>query len=455
MSSPRTPTTTSPSASRDHRTHAFASKRAVGDAATTATSIRMDAGASTPKRPTLKQETPTGAPSSRAQLDTWRFEQEFLPPLPHVSNEEHRAMNAAKVAFDSHICRQINTCSFGFTVNAGQSARQQLTPSKLYVWWAVKSLIALKCVKCAFPIDRLEGWIFMPSSRVSGCSGGPDMWQPLHFLPTCFGTGAQSTPRTSPSLRAQSTPHDDDRQPPLIPRVVNESALISHDTWRLGQLTRLALGSVGPCLRRARSMRLQQAQLLGTRRTNRTIAMHVRRGDSCQRWSTDRWDGGALRSCYPLSEYMDAARRLKSRYDASHILLATDSPRVIRELSRHTGEFSFSFLQMDRTGVGGVEGLNIGRPATSDGNGSRAAVFIEDRASEMGSDERELLLSTLLADVTLLQGADLFVGDYLSTITRLVLFAHVGRTGRMPPFALVGGSLQQGVWGNGVWPIQC
>ena len=47
-------------------------------------------------------------------------------------------------------------------------------------------------------------------------------------------------------------------------------------------------------------------------------------------------------------------------------------------------------------------------------------------------DERELLLSTLLADVTLLQGADLFVGDYLSTITRLVLFAHVGRTGRGP-----------------------
>lgn len=145
---------------------------------------------------------------------------------------------------------------------------------------------------------------------------------------------------------------------------------------------------------------------------------------------------------------MEEARRLKARYNATHIIVrvATDSRSVVQQLHEYRAEgFSFSYLHVNRTAIGGVEGHNMHKAR-------RDALFIEERASRLDAARKKLLLSTLLADVAHLAGADAFVGDHLSIITRLVLFAMVGRTGRVPPFALLGGSLEEGVWGKAKWP---
>ena len=57
---------------------------------------------------------------------------------------------------------------------------------------------------------------------------------------------------------------------------------------------------------------------------------------------------------------MQAAARLRERYGVTHIRLATDSPSVVQEAAQvaSDGNFSFTFLQINRTEFGGPEGIN-------------------------------------------------------------------------------------------------
>mmetsp|Transcript_26415 Transcript_26415/g.83044 ORF Transcript_26415/g.83044 Transcript_26415/m.83044 type:complete len:185 (+) Transcript_26415:726-1280(+) len=175
--------------------------------------------------------------------------------------------------------------------------------------------------------------------------------------------------------------------------------------------------------------------------------MLVRRGDACE-----RWEGEALplRPCWPLASYLRAARRLRERYGATHVHLATDSDRVAAEARAMGGRpFSFTLLRFNRSSVGGGEGSALHKSLAE-----RRRVFIESRAADMDGSERALLLGSMLADVALLAEADMLVGDNRATMTRLALSAMVGRLGRVPPFVLLGGPLEGGVWG-GEWPPRC
>lgn len=189
-----------------------------------------------------------------------------------------------------------------------------------------------------------------------------------------------------------------------------------------------------------------------------SIAMHVRRGDACERFVPDsdaRAPGGtmsagggittdqptstatttvasvrtaaALRPCASLSAYMRSVRELRRRYGASHVLVATDSEAVIEELKDYTVEgFSFGFVMMNRTAVGGLENASLGGGATAQAN------LIENRHGV----DRTYLFDSVHADIELLTGAHMFVGSD-SASSRLLLLALIGRLGTVPPFVIV------------------
>lgn len=326
--------------------------------------------------------------------DRWRHAAVYMPDVP--SSRVDSAMRSAMADFDSFTC-ELGSKGPPFRVHGsgGQPLKEatpleQLTQSKMQTYWAVHALGALRCRKppSSSRIESLQGWIFMPTPK--GPCGNPSKWQPLNMLQHCRNMSAH----TNHTIRVLDKPsHAGGLR--AIPR---PSALMlngtSIETWWLGQLTRHVLASIGPCAREARDSYLRARSNLGIKEGGLSIAMQVRRGDSCKKWSNEARQG---RACYPLDDYMTAALQLRQRYGVSHIRLATDSPSVVQQAAQFTGTFSFTFLRMNRTAVGGPEGVNLHRkPADAQRNN------IEIRIAAATEHHKSLLFGTLLADTELL-----------------------------------------------------
>ena len=103
---------------------------------------------------------------------------------------------------------------------------------------------------------------------------------------------------------------------------------------------------------------------------------------------------------------------------------------VVEELHGYEHEFEVSFVEYNRTAVGGPEGVSMGKSAKEAGKN-----FMEKR--ELSSELRELVLTTAMAELELLAKADMLIGTSSSTIGRLALMAQVGQLGFVPPFVFV------------------
>ena len=245
--------------------------------------------------------------------------------------------------------------------------------------------------------------------------------------------------------------------------------------WWAAQLVRLARGSLGAC-----GDRLVRSLLAERRRVNNatagaaadagafatTVAIHVRRGDACERWARrgdGRADGkrGIGRPCYRADDYVAAAvallpaaaRAAASRHGArraggtaptrARFLVASDAPGAAREVAaaveRQGGGHAVVALEIPRgAGWGGAaEGDADGLPRDK-----ALAHFIETR-NEKGLIDRRRLFGALFADLQLLSRADAFVGTAASWTSRLVLLAIAGEIAAVPPFAMVDKPLGQ------------
>lgn len=178
------------------------------------------------------------------------------------------------------------------------------------------------------------------------------------------------------------------------------------------------------------------------------IAVHVRRGDACERWAQRGDSSTDPRPCFPAREYIESARALvkaMTRPASTHVtlLLATDSPlaehEFVREIAITWPEAAVVHVRTARgAGWGGVaEGAVTGK-AEKDVIDD----FIEVR-NDRGLVDRAAVISSLLADLELLAGAEAFVGTASSWTSRLVLFSVIGELGRVPPFALLDRPLKQ------------
>lgn len=361
------------------------------------------------------------------RLDTWMEGSEHIPDISPaaLSKDAKEQLRLSSLSYSSYLCQlPVSNNSFRVAGWGGEATprdaplRSHMTAAKVYLWWADYALEKVVCTNqpSMARLLSLDGWLFMPSPQSGDCAE-TTAWQPLDMRSHCGRTQR---------LNAQSNPGASSFHPvaPSVELLGGASAA----TWLKGQLTQMALNSLGPCARNARDRFLNvrgshPAQLLVE--GGQTIGMHVRRGDACERWEGEPGEG---RVCYALSTYMDAARRLRARYGASHIHLATDSPSVIKEAAKYTPEFTFEFLEMNRTSVGGEEG--VGMP------------FVERRTSKMSAGQKADMIGTLMADIAFLSEADMLVGTADATMTHLTLWAQVGRQGRVPPFVLLGGSVQ-------------
>mmetsp|Transcript_42185 Transcript_42185/g.133196 ORF Transcript_42185/g.133196 Transcript_42185/m.133196 type:complete len:273 (-) Transcript_42185:509-1327(-) len=231
-----------------------------------------------------------------ASRDGWLQNEVYLPESASVEQRSNRTFT---VALDRRLCRLRTGGTFAIAPRPhlrDALPLQQLTASKLHTWWAVEAMRQLRCSsRPRLPrLQALDGWVFLPS--IPGCDR-PESWRPSEIVDArrCHDLVLQpAAAGASPTLS--------------LPRSRDGT---SGETLLLGRLTQHALASVGPCAAAARDSLLDGAATFGTRRAGApVIGMLVRRGDACE-----RWEGEALplRPCWPLANYLRAARRLRER----------------------------------------------------------------------------------------------------------------------------------------------
>lgn len=157
------------------------------------------------------------------------------------------------------------------------------------------------------------------------------------------------------------------------------------------------------------------------------IGMHVRRGDACETfdgYAAGPLDLDAPRSCYPLDEYVSAARQLRRLYGTSSVVhLISDSAAVTAMLSAYS-DFEWRTLDFRRNVVGrGTPNLRVG---------ARQRVYIEVRAQEADPANEEIVHSAL-ADLAFVAEAAVFVGTARSFVSKAAIMMIWARTGVLPP----------------------
>ena len=266
--------------------------------------------------------------------------------------------------------------------------------------------------------------------------------------------------------------------------------------WVASQMVRMVRRSLGACSRAAvaelnvKTTPLSaslpaQSEVIGarhvglaftsaSRQRNRqyfTVAIHVRRGDACERWAADassgRRDVSSKRNgrpCFRANDYLRGAHavlsmlyksrsqvdvappdsvqaaRLSMPWRGAVILLASDSPHVAEELlylirsaPPSDGWQALRVVDVSR-GIGwgaAAEGINLGK----DREAAKAS-FIETR-NAAGLINRTAVFASLFADLALLSMGQGFVGTAASWTSRLILLALAGERNAIPPFALL------------------
>lgn len=249
--------------------------------------------------------------------------------------------------------------------------------------------------------------------------------------------------------------------------------------WLAAQLVRHVRGAMGPCLRPQVRRWLRGAEPVqfprtvlktsatwamearfsagkGTRSHLRRVALHIRRGDSCERYGSYGENDPVgrrrvtprlpeKRPCFKAADYLRAAREVLADSPAilpSQLLVASDSPHAIVELRAafaHPLEFEIMSARGERgAGWGGAaEGVNVGQARAN-----AMHQFIEAR-NDAGLVNRSEVLASLFADLEMLAHADAFVGTAASWSSRLILLSIIGEAGVVPPFIFVDQPLKE------------
>ena len=160
------------------------------------------------------------------------------------------------------------------------------------------------------------------------------------------------------------------------------------------------------------------------------VAVHIRRGDACNRWA-EPGDGDYAdkRPCFRTQHYVDAVVALAERYDKDvAAFVASDSEEAVEEFVSlvPTGRVSVFVQVFDRVRATGKDLPNLGRDTDYTTN------FIEAR-NQRGELDRALTYASIVADLEVLGSCDAIVGTAASWVSRLIFLLIVGNTGRTPP----------------------
>ncbi|KAL3910878.1 MAG: hypothetical protein SGPRY_008899 [Prymnesium sp.] len=161
------------------------------------------------------------------------------------------------------------------------------------------------------------------------------------------------------------------------------------------------------------------------------MAMHVRRGDSCETFDFSTKQGvtdlDAERRCYPVRLYIKAAEAMRSLYGIERVLLITDSPQVIEWIRKTPGarHFEWQWLDLDRGVIGGDARRNLHQPPEK-------RVYIEHRA-ESRDPANALQVESVLADLRFTSEASVVIGTSRSFVSHAIQMVIWARSGVLPP----------------------
>lgn len=216
---------------------------------------------------------------------------------------------------------------------------------------------------------------------------------------------------------------------------------------------------LGSCMNLLVSKTLQRATRSSLRagsvpqNESRYIAMHIRRGDSCERVTHDIGDADLAkgRPCYSTKLYFQKASEMRRRLHGSQsdqrpftVLLITDSEEAIVEaksLSVETG-FQLQYLGFSRT----VFSIPTGSKAATEPVSNH---FIE--VKETTALEKLHILVTFFVELSFAAQAEMVVGTSLSWVTRLLFLAIGGKQEQIPPFSFIDAPFVDRQHGSQLW----
>lgn len=192
--------------------------------------------------------------------------------------------------------------------------------------------------------------------------------------------------------------------------------LALHSLQALGSLAREHVSSLRPILTRKFSNITAPAF---------SVAVHIRRGDSCERWTATVGDHDQVnkggRPCYDTKLYVEAVLKMYQHYALTSIevRLATDSFHAARNFvsrMKHViPEARVYLLHYNRHATSGESPNEIPR------SGAVPPLFIEHRNAG-GEIDREQALVYFVSEMLLLSEADAFVGTPGSMVSKFFIF---------------------------------
>ena len=217
--------------------------------------------------------------------------------------------------------------------------------------------------------------------------------------------------------------------------------------WWFGQASVHTIASLGPCGAAAAAELPLTTPLAPTvdsmeaAAPSLVVGVHMRRGDACDAMRDGRSPHRRrLRECFTAAAYTAAIERMRAAYTTQgqlvRVLLASDSDAATAELASalagtpHPRVYDVQVLRYNRTLVGGGDAFIDKRFI------ERRPDWIE-RRNAAGGLNRTLVFASLYAELSLLSHADCFVGTSVSWVSRLALFAIIGRLGGVPPYAFL------------------
>ena len=163
------------------------------------------------------------------------------------------------------------------------------------------------------------------------------------------------------------------------------------------------------------------AAALAARPRRPIIGLHVRHGDACVTSEKSR----TVRSCEPLSVYMEAIQPYATAVGTSHIFIATDSEVVLADAARLYPQYKLLFMpNVTRSGLTNPVPTEILDELIK--RRMRSGRGVQDT-------ERHAIMGVL--DALLLSRCDVLVGKFSSGLFRAsYALAAARRGGALPPF---------------------
>ena len=169
------------------------------------------------------------------------------------------------------------------------------------------------------------------------------------------------------------------------------------------------------------------------------IAMHIRRGDACERWSSTPGDLAKPRPCYTTDLYFKAAVTMKNAYGSDQILLATEDEGTIAEAKEFCDKHGFRlyYLKYNRKPFDVKDEIAKQREKVEAGEVTPEIekLFIEEKDMS-ASDQRSVTLS-LFADIKFLSNANMLIGTSTSWVSRILWMVIGGTHEQIPPFTFI------------------